>query len=68
MFYCEDCRKERDWPESFVTSRGRCEMCEKSAVCYDWPSSALREHERRQDAAAALTGSHATGGDDERGS
>lgn len=41
MFFCEPCRKLRDWPESMSRSGGRCEICENSAVCYDVPSKFL---------------------------
>lgn len=41
MFFCEPCRKKWRWPESMSRSRGRCEMCEKPAVCYDVPSRFL---------------------------
>lgn len=41
MFYCEECRLDRQWPESFSRSEGPCEICKKVAVCYDYPSSYL---------------------------
>ena len=41
MFYCEECRKARNWPESYSQSRGPCELCKKLTVCYDRPSSSL---------------------------
>lgn len=41
MFYCEDCRKRNDWPDSLSLSRGQCEACGKTAHCYDRPSSTL---------------------------
>src|SRR5580765_8431558 len=41
MFYCEACRKERDWPEGFSRSYGPCEICGTPALCYDIPSRAL---------------------------
>lgn len=41
MFYCEDCRKKNDWPESFTRSHGGCEMCGIVGLCYDVPSSQL---------------------------
>lgn len=41
MFYCEPCRVKKDWPESFSQSFGRCEICEKPAVCYDKASKFL---------------------------
>lgn len=42
MYYCDDCRKKRGWPESFFSkSTGRCELCGNSAVCNDISSSQL---------------------------
>lgn len=43
MFYCQDCAKRNDWPnDEFVPrSRGPCEVCGKTASCYDVPSSCL---------------------------
>lgn len=41
MFYCEECRKENKYPESFTTSMGRCEICKTSKYCHDVPSSSL---------------------------
>jgi hypothetical protein len=41
MFYCETCGKKNGWPESFVQSRGQCEMCGETAVCFDVPSKHL---------------------------
>lgn len=41
MFYCEACREKNDWPDSIMTSRGRCEVCGETANCYDRPSSSL---------------------------
>lgn len=41
MFYCDDCRIKRNWPNSFIQSRGQCECCGESAVCWDRPSSSL---------------------------
>ena len=41
MFYCDDCRKEKGWPVSFMRSFGACEMCSHQAVCFDVPSGAL---------------------------
>jgi len=48
MFYCEPCRVERGWPESFGKSRGRCELCEEHAVCNDRASSTLPDYVRTQ--------------------
>ena len=42
MFYCEKCRKDRGWPESFLSSsRGACEICGKNVVCHDVNSTWL---------------------------
>ena len=47
MFYCEECRADRQWPESIFKSYGRCEICEKSAPCNERSSSFLAEFEER---------------------
>ena len=41
MFYCEKCREKNQWPESFGRSRGRCEVCGKTADCHDVASRLL---------------------------
>lgn len=41
MFFCEPCRKKEDWPESLLLSKGRCEICKKTAICHDVKSSDL---------------------------
>ncbi len=41
MFFCEECRKKRGWPEGFRQSYGPCECCGKVAGCWDVPSHAL---------------------------
>lgn len=41
MFYCEACRKAKNWPEGMSRSYGRCEVCKFEASCYDVPSSRL---------------------------
>lgn len=41
MFYCDKCAEERDYPESFSKSVGRCELCNEKSVCNDVPSSRL---------------------------
>ncbi len=38
MFYCTPCANERGWPGSLVKSRGSCELCGKTAMCFDRPS------------------------------
>lgn len=35
MFYCDDCAKEKNYPESIGKSYGRCEICGKSEICND---------------------------------
>lgn len=41
MFYCPACQQARGWPESMSRSRGQCEICGRSDVCYDVPSKFL---------------------------
>ena len=41
MFYCNDCAKENDYPETITKSQGPCELCGKVAICNDMPSSKL---------------------------
>jgi hypothetical protein len=41
MFYCEPCRKAKDWPKAMAMSRGKCEICQHGAYCYDTPSRNL---------------------------
>jgi hypothetical protein len=41
MFYCENCQKQNSWPKPSSRSKGRCEVCDAIAVCFDCPSSAL---------------------------
>ena len=43
MFYCTPCAKANGWPESAHKSKGRCEICELTALCSDVPSSQLPE-------------------------
>ena len=43
MFYCEECRVNNGWFNSFMRSYGRCEMCGCIGECYDMPSSSLPE-------------------------
>lgn len=44
MFYCKDCAKKNDWPSEFYLprSRGRCEICHKTAVCFEVHSASPR--------------------------
>lgn len=37
MYFCEPCRKENNWPTSLMRSRGQCEICDYTAVCYSVP-------------------------------
>ena len=41
MFYCDPCKDEKGYPESFSKSSGKCEICDQIAVCNDVPSSRL---------------------------
>ena len=41
MFYCEPCRKERNWPDSIGKSYGRCEVCGETRSCNDRAASTL---------------------------
>ena len=43
MFYCEDCRKKKKWPESFHRSFGTCEICGIRRSCHDVKSKDLPE-------------------------
>lgn len=50
MFYCEDCRFERNWPQSMTRSQGKCEICEKGGqLCYDVPSSKLPKSDKEEE-------------------
>ncbi len=41
MFFCETCRKDREWPESMFKSVGPCEVCGKKSECNEVKSSLL---------------------------
>jgi hypothetical protein len=41
MFFCDECRRKNQWPESFMKSEGRCEICKTHSVCNDVPSRLL---------------------------
>jgi hypothetical protein len=41
MFFCENCKQKNKWPGWMPSSRGKCEICSKVAVCYDVPSKYL---------------------------
>lgn len=42
MFYCDPCATDKKWPrKALPDSRGTCEVCGKTADCYDIPSSQL---------------------------
>lgn len=41
MLYCEDCRIKRSWPEGYLSSNGRCELCGETSLCHDRPSRTL---------------------------
>jgi hypothetical protein len=46
MFLCDDCLKKFNiddfWADIASRSRGPCESCKKSAICYDIHHSAIR--------------------------
>lgn len=46
MFYCEECRVKKEWPTSFSSSYGGCELCGSIGVCYDRPSRSLSPIEK----------------------
>jgi hypothetical protein len=48
VFFCEECRIENEWHKSFGGSNGRCEVCAKTASCYDIPSRYLPIPKRPQ--------------------
>jgi hypothetical protein len=39
FYYCESCRVKNDWPSTFTQRYCKCEMCGKTALCWDRPSS-----------------------------
>jgi hypothetical protein len=41
MFFCNECKVKNKWGESIGQSRGRCEVCGKTALCNDIPSKYL---------------------------
>ena len=41
MFYCNDCARKCNWPETGFKSRGKCERCGKHADCNERKSSDL---------------------------
>jgi hypothetical protein len=41
MFFCKACQMKNQWPESMALSYGKCEVCNKSATCFDVASSHL---------------------------
>lgn len=55
MFYCSDCQKQNGWPESFFMSYGPCEMCGKSAPCYDVKSCNLPKDQDALEEARLMT-------------
>jgi hypothetical protein len=48
MFYCEKCRKKKKWPCSLFKSFGACEICGKTAKCYDVHHSQLPLEKRNK--------------------
>lgn len=47
MFFCDRCRVRKQWPESLAKSTGPCEICGKTRLCNDVPSSALPEPKKQ---------------------
>ena len=45
MFYCDDCRIKRNYPERLFQSRGRCEICKKVAMCNEVKSEYLPKND-----------------------
>jgi len=41
MFYCNECRVEKGWPQSLAMSVGKCEVCGQSRHCFSVPSKDL---------------------------
>jgi len=41
MFYCDECRVAKGWPDGIVKSQGNCEICNRPAICNNVPSSHL---------------------------
>jgi len=41
MYYCEECRIKKGWPNSIMRSYGMCEICGRTKDCWDRPSSSL---------------------------
>ena len=42
MFYCQKCAEKNKWPDwSLHRSHGPCEICKKTADCFDVPSKYL---------------------------
>lgn len=44
MFYCGECMKKSEYPESMHKSYGVCELCGKTATCNDISSKFLSMH------------------------
>lgn len=45
MFYCDECREDRNYPETAFKSFGPCEICGAKAACSSVPSSRLPRKE-----------------------
>ena len=41
MFYCPECARKKNWPESLSRSHGPCELCNRTTLCFDMPSRLL---------------------------
>jgi hypothetical protein len=50
MFYCTACAKKYTWPDWGSTSYGPCEICGKTAGCFDVPSRYLPDPVSTDDA------------------
>jgi len=48
MFYCDDCRIKRNYPERLFQSHGRCEICKKVAMCNEVSSVYLPIPEKKK--------------------
>ena len=54
MFYCDDCRVKRGYPERLFQSHGRCEICKKVAMCNEVSSVYLPIPEKKKNRANSM--------------
>jgi len=54
MYYCEECRKEKEWPVSDAKYYGQCVVCGAVGDCYDVHISKLPLPKSEGDILAAL--------------